>query len=516
MHRLALIVLSLAVYGSSFHNGFALDDTQQVINNELTTSLDNLGYIFGGASYQQSGALNSYGVYYRPFMISTYAIVRSFFGLEPIAFHVVQWILHTVNGLLFFLILGLFVSRWPAFVGAAVFLVHPMNTESVSYIAALQDPLFAISGLLALWTYLSKEVVSWPKAVGLALLFLISLLSKETGALFIFAILFHAGLFRRKQLGKVAVAAVVGIAIYLMLRAGVAGLLAVDHHSSHIARADFFERLPTVPVVVGLYLLKFLVPFGLSTNQDWMYPSFLDARVLVSIAGLLILIGLGYFVVRRAQDKKSILFWVFWLLIGLGLHSQLINPLDGTFAERWAYFPLMGFIGLAVWFGRNLSGKAPAIVSVILIGFYGVTAHQRSLDWKDDYSLASKDIQTDPGSPFTQNNMGVELYRRGEFQKALVHLEKSVELNPNWNISRNNLGATHLMIGNVDGAALHLKASLDLGPTLLALRNYPIVLAKQGKLSEAIQFTENQSLKMFPKDPLIQQIYSELKSGGPR
>jgi tetratricopeptide (TPR) repeat protein len=338
-------------------------------------------------------------------------------------------------------------------------------------------------------------------------------LSKETGALFLFAILIHAGFFRRAEVGRLALAAVAGIGIYFLLRAGVAGLLAVDHQSSQIARADFFERLPTVPVVVALYLVKFVFPFGLSTNQDWVYSSFLALPPVAASLGIFLLVGLALFFLKGAKDKKTPLFWMLWLLLGLGLHSQFLNPLDGTFAERWAYFPLFGFIGLSVWLGRNLSGLRPAFGAVILVLVYGVTAHQRSLDWKDDYTLATKDVRTDPASPFTQNNMGVELYRRGEYKKALEHLEKSVELNPKWNISRNNIGATLLMLDDIDGAATHLKASLDLGPTLLALRNYPIVLAKQGKREEAIQFTETQSLKAFPQDQLIRQIYSNLKSG---
>lgn len=516
MKALLLIAISLAVYGFSFPNGFVLDDTQQVINNELTLSLDRLGYVFGGASYQQSGSLKSYGVYYRPIMISSFALIRSMFGLNASAFHIFQWLVHTGVGLLLFAIFLRLLDSKRAFFVASFFLVHPMNTESVVYVAAVQEPLFAIFGFLAFWLYLQSDRLGALRLFGIGFLFLISLLSKETGFLILSVTLVYGFLQRpadRRKLFAMMLAVVAG---YLALRAGVAGLLETDHSSSQISRADFWERLPTVPVVVALYLLKFIMPFDLSTNQDWIYREFFQPTPLLSLLGVFSLLLFVVWRIRKSSSPWLGWFLLVWVTLGLGLHSQLLNPLDGTFAERWAYFPLAGFLGLIVWLLSPFWSRwIQAGLTVVLIAF-GVKAHQRSLDWKDDFTLASVDIVTDPESPFTQNNFGVELYRRGEFTRARGHLEKAVQLNPLWNVSWNNLGATQLMLGDLQGARNSLEKSLDLGPSLLALRNYPIALARLGRVDEAREFLENRALKYYPQDTLLHQIREELRSGGPR
>lgn len=512
---LILAAAAFTVYGASLGNGFVLDDGQQVVNNALTESLDRLHVIFRGASNESDGDLKSYGVYFRPFMISSYAVIRSAFGLESRAFHTVQLLLHIVNTLFLLIILGKFCGKIPAFLGALIFLVHPMNGESVTYIAALQDPLYAFFGLAGMVWIVTRERYTWPDAVWTSVVFLCSLLSKETGMLFLLMAIPYGFFFRKSEKWRIVFASIVATSVYLFLRLGFAGLTSADHSTTHIARAPLVERLMTVPAVLYSYLTKFVFPRGLSTNQDWMVTSVQDPMLWWPLVFVVVLTIVCVRLASRRGWTSPFAFFFYWSLLGLGLHSQLLNPLDGTVSERWFYFPCMGLVGMtSVWLldlkmvQRHRVWVAGAAVSVALL--FAVQSFLRSLDWESDYTLALRDTQTDPTSPFTFNNLGVELFKRGEFQSAQAPLEKSIELNPHWNTSWNNLGAVHHQLGNLKKAEECFLRSMEYGPSVLTYRNYPMVLLQQGRRQEAKDFVLQKAIRYFPGDPQIQQLAKSL------
>lgn len=510
-----LAALALAIYGASLGNGFVLDDGQQVVNNALTESLERLPTIFRGASNEADGDLKSYGVYFRPFMISSYALIRSAAGLRSEAFHSVQLLLHLVNAAMVLALLGSFVGQVPAFLGALIFLVHPMNGESVTYIAALQDPLYAIFGLAGLVWIAKRERWGWPDVGVSAVLFLCALLSKETGMLFALMAIPYGFFFRKKDGMKIAAAAVLAGGGYLFLRLGLAGLTTADHATTHIARAPLVERLMTVPAVLYSYLTKFVFPRALSTNQDWMVTSVQDPMLWGPLLFVVLVTVVCLREVQRRGWTSPFAFFFYWSLLGLGLHSQLLNPLDGTVSERWFYFPCMGLLGMtAVWLTglKTVERNRTAVIAVVglIAVIFSVQSFLRSRDWENDYTLAVRDTQTDPTSPFTFNNLGVELFKRGEFQNARPPLEKSIELNPHWNTSWNNLGAVHQQLGDLKKAEECFLRSMEYGPLVLAYRNYPMVLIQQGRRVEAKEFVLQKAIRYFPGDPQIQQLAKAL------
>lgn len=508
-----LFAIGFLVYGASLNNGFVLDDAQQVVDNQLTTNLSRIRDIFLGASNETFGNLNSYGVYYRPLMISTYNLVRAVFGLNPFAFHLLQLLLHIGNAILL-----LFIFRYlfrnaaaVAFAGALIFLVHPLNTEAVVYIASLQDPLFSFFGLFAFFWLIRAEKIGALWSLAFGLLVLLCILSKETGALFVIMSLIYVGLFRKKDWHWVLSGSILGLAAYFSLRLGVAGLISADHTSTHIARASLLERLTTVPAVLSSYLVKFVFPHSLSTNQDWLVTEVTDIYFWGSLLFLGSLVaGLVWLMIKN-KNHQLLWFFLLWSLAGLGLHSQILTPLDGTVAERWFYFTSMGLVGLVavLWsLGKAtlISSRLTAISFLAIALLLGLLSYQRSLHWESDYSLALNDVKVDPTSSFMQNNMGVELYKRGQASEAIPYLEKAVELSPYWNLAWNNLGVMYQTLKDFKKAEAAFVKSIELGANALAFRNYPIVLLEQGRREEAAKFLREKSIIFFPNDPLIQEL----------
>ncbi len=509
---LTLLAVGLALYGNSLANEFLLDDEEQIVNNRLTESISYLGKIFSGASTGEGGSFNSYGVYFRPLMLALFALLRMSFGLDPLPFHLLQLGFHVGTATILALILRHFTTETIALLGAIVFLVHPMNVEAVSYIAALQDPLCAFFALLCFWLVLTATTLTWRKLGMVFLLAIVALFGKETAILYFFAIVLATFVFR--EAGKLRATILVGLTlalsttVYFGVRAGVAGLTTLAHDSTQLARASLEVRLLTLPALLASYLTKFFIPWRLATTQDWVVrsPSFEGFVLPLLFVGTISALCLWYIFTRR---HKAFLFFFIWTFAGLGFHSHLVAALDGTIAERWFYMPCMGMIGMVAvvvfanreWFARHRIAHVSisALICAVLAGF-SARSFLRSQDWRDGYSLFTTDIVHQEDSAHLQNNVGVELFRRGRVDEAKGYFERSIELNPTWKISWNNLGAVFHRQKNLSRAEECYRKSMNYGPYLLAYRGYAGVLLQQERLGEAKRFLET-ALKVFPADP---------------
>lgn len=515
---LALLILSIvgfSLYAASLGNEFLMDDEEQIVNNRLTESLDQMLRIFKGTSTGEGGSYNSYGVYFRPLMLALFALLRSSFGLTPVPFHVLQLGLHI--GAAFFLALFLrqFFRPALALLCAVVFLIHPMNVEAVSYIAALQDPLCAVFAMSALWLVAGCKRLSAGALLGLGTLGLLALFGKETAILYFFAIALYALFFRRENWLRVAFVLAGATLIYFAIRAGFAGLTSIQHDSTQLARAPYSVRLLTLPLILASYLGKFAVPLRLATTQDWIVTSLDPLEFWLPLAFVfgLTVACLAYW--RKTRDKVFLFFFI-WALAGLGFHSHLLAALDGTVAERWFYMPCMGLIGICAAIGARYRetlvrhrAVAATLVGLLIAGFAARTV-LRSLDWSDGYTLYTTDIVHQQDSAHLQNNVGVELFRRGQIQEAKGYFEKSIELNPGWKISWNNLGAVYHRTGNLTKAEECYRNSMKYGPYLLAYRGLAMALAQENRISESQTFI-TRALLQFPADPELLQLAERLR-----
>jgi tetratricopeptide (TPR) repeat protein len=130
-------------------------------------------------------------------------------------------------------------------------------------------------------------------------------------------------------------------------------------------------------------------------------------------------------------------FFTMWFVFAISPVLNLILPLDMSFAERWLYVPMIGLLGLLggliieIKILRRNINKFLAIGLLIILALMTRTLY-RNMDWKDGYTLYSHDIEIESESFDLQNNLGVEKFRKGEYEDAFLHFEKSVELQPRW------------------------------------------------------------------------------------
>lgn len=515
---LFLLVVGIIIYAGSLTNGFVLDDESQITGSESVHSLSTIGTYFAGSSMDTGGA-GLGGIYYKPLMTLSYALIWAAAGPSGLAFHGFQLLLHVLIASLAFGLFRRFIGGKLALALSLIFLVHPINTECVVYAANLQDALYMAFGLLALRLVAQEDrsggrFGGW-QAVATAALLLLAMLSKETGLTFLVVCGAYVYLFERGRRRPFIAAAASALLVYLYFRLGVAHLSSLKADSAGIVRASLGTRLLTVPAVLWHYVATFVWPVRITVTQNWVVerPGLLD--FWLPLLGLLALLVL---VVRyaRAHVDAGFRFFALWAVVGFGLHSQLL-PLDGTVADRWFYFTELGLLGMIGIVARDLgrrlearSSRLPVLAYAgplaLLVAVLAVRAHVRSADWRDGATLYAHDLRELPDSFVLLNDYGVELVRADEIADAEPYFRRSTEAAPYWNINWSNLGWVQEQLGDRAGAKRLLERSMANGPYSLAYENYARILADSGALDEARRFLTEEALPRFPADPTLREI----------
>lgn len=500
--KLIIIILGLAIYLNSFFNSFVWDDEEQIVNNLAVHSLTNIPSLFSGSTFNTGGSGGLAGMYYKPLMPTFFSILYTFGGGSPFLFHLFQASIHIVNALLIFSLFKIFFKDRLSFFLALIFLVHPLNTESVVYVSALQDTIFLFFGLLALWLFRTK-------APGLksflltSLLLLLSLLSKETGFLFIPILFLFNYLYQKQRIVIPTLISVSALGTYLLLRFAVAGVGLQKSGPSPILLATPFERLITTPKIIYTYLADFFFPKDLAIAQHWVIKNIswgeFTLPALLSSLFFLGIFALGFYLWKmKDKNLKTFAFFGLWFILGLGLHLQLF-PLDMTFAERWFYFPMIGLLGLLgiIIDKLKLTPKTVTVFAILIVVTLSARTFIRNFDWKNGLTLFSHDSQISQNSFDLENNLGVELFRAGKVEEAAIHFEKSADLAPHWWTSWNNLGVIAERKGNYQKAEEYYRKSIQNGEYFLAYENLANILLVQDKPMEAKVFIK-EAVKKLP------------------
>ncbi len=507
-----LLIVGFLLYLPALFNGFVWDDEELIVNNAQIQSLVNLPAFFSGSTFNSGGGGNLAGLYYKPLMTTTFAIIYSIFGLNPFFFHLFQVVIHVANVLLLYLVLCHIFDRFKldsrlALLTALFFLIHPINAEAVVYLADYQEILFFFFGVLAFWLILTRKRIFWP-----SLLILLSLLSKETGSVFATIIFIYLFLFEKQKIKHYVSGVAVSLGIYSFLRFAVAGIFFNKHGLTEISLMSLPQRIVNIPEIISTYLKNFFWPADLAINQQWVVKTINRQPLVTDIIFLSGLGLLGYTIWKKKRDIFPLwFFFLAWFLLGLGFHLQFF-PLDLTVSDRWFYLPIVGLLAMLVLAGSLIKFRdwivyGLIIVLVLLSGRTWI----REFDWHDGLTLYSHDINVSRNAFDLENNLGVELFRIGKFEEAKVHFEKSTQLSPQWWTNWNNLGAVYEREGDATTAARLYRRSIDNGQYYLAYENYAAILVMLGRKDEAKTFLEKEALPRLPYNQRLRLIYDYLK-----
>src|SRR5579864_3107611 len=240
-----IIVIGLVVFANMLFNGFVWDDiTYIIINPEVHTF--NLFHLFSNNEFNSSG-------YYRPIPAVYFALIYVIFGAQSFFYHFLQLCLNIVDACLVFYFLKKFFRLGLSFFLTLIFLVHPIQVESVSYIGASQSEIFFFFGIVALLIS-TRKTITRKNLITISGLLLLSLLTKETGILFILMILLFQFLYYRKRTLLFIPYVIASSVFYLFIRFVLARVFLEKNDFIPLGHFSFVGRLINVPAVVYYYI----------------------------------------------------------------------------------------------------------------------------------------------------------------------------------------------------------------------------------------------------------------------
>lgn len=451
-----LTIFGLVVYFYIFFNGFVWDDITYIIKNPELHRFD-LITLFGPNTFNSSG-------YFRPLPAVYFSLLYQLFGEAPFFYHIIQLFLHIACSVLVYRLFRIFFRTPVTFLLSLIFLVHPINVESVAYVGATQSQLYLLFGLSALYLVIRKPV-DLKLSVIIHLLLAGAIFTKEVSVLF-FALIYLYWIIFKKPVKKIFIAlTTIVLSVYFLVRVWILGTVLHRMQMIPISELDLPARLLHIPAVFFYYIKTFVFPRTLAINQIWTISEInLTNFLLPLLASLLFLAGLfsGLFKFFRT-DKKILslyLFFTLWFLSAMAFLLQIF-PLDMTVADRWFYLPMVGILGIAGILLNPVKFKLRHYwIFAVIIFLLSVRTVIRTTDWHSPLILYSRDAGKFENYDL-ENNLGAELAFSGNFYLALPHFLKSVELWPH-DTNLYNAGSAYEYLGDLEKAQQFYKESLSI------------------------------------------------------
>ena len=509
-----IVITGSIVYFNGLFAVFAWDDYDQLLNNIPVHSITNFFSFFAGGNVY-TGTSKLFGIYYKPMMSTVFSLVYSLSGPNPFLFHLVQILIHIINSILVFWLFKKFFYQTASFIASVIFLVHPINTETVIFISALQDVLYMLFGLLALQLVSAKKITNLRLTV-IAVLLLLSILSKETGILFFAILPLYKWIYGRRGLWKIIVVVIMDVSIYVILRFAVAGIGLTSHGNATIMQTSLSERAFTMVKIFSYYFLTFVFPKDLSIAQLWIVrsPTFYDFYLPLVLDCVIISLGIAsyFWLKKRKADLKAFYFFISWLVIGLLFHLQIF-PLDMTVAERWFYFPMIGLLGVFCLVFQNITLRKEyirtgmSVLIILIITGLSIRTVFRNYDWGNEMRLYQHDAKISKNNVILEENIGTQYYNQNNLDEAQYHFQKAVEIQPKISVVWYNLGVIAGRKKNFDLAKADYQKAIDAGGYSLAYDNLAVISFAYGTPEEA-EKTTKKALLNFPNDPKLWLIYA--------
>jgi tetratricopeptide (TPR) repeat protein len=499
---MVLIAVTVALYANTLLNGFTIDDGFTYADNPFVHNLANVVHLFDARYFTGSNEAT-----YRPLCTLTYLLDAALWGGWSGGPHLTNLVLYTaIVAALFTMFRTLTGSQRAAFLGAALFALHPVHAEAVNNISFRED---LLTCLLLPLSWLAYHHATRSRAwlfLPLAWLsFLLAALSKELALVFpvLVLLLEAAPAARRWRHPRVRVVYLAGLVlctiVFLLIRFRWMQF-AAEGSQTRLGGSLAGTVLADVKIQAR-YVLLFLFPWRLQA----LYPSSaytpdLDAAFFLSLS-LLSGIGAAVLIFRRS---RGLLVGAAWWIISMGPVAN-IYPIYNPMAERYLLWPS---VGACLWAGcaleaalRSRRRRAVLAVSITAAAMMAAIVIHRNTAWRDDTTLWQSTARTLPDNPLVLANLATAAYARQDYTGTIALAEaalanahrepRSMSPVP----SHIALGSAWYALGDLDRARAefhvaerYLPARFDLDAAVLF--NLGLVYDARGELTNALGYYE--------------------------
>ena len=511
-----LVVVVILIYTDTLTTPFIFDDLNNIHNNPHirvpSLSLKNLAW----AGFHSPETR-------RPVANISFALNYYFSGYNLVSYHVVNILIHAASGIFLFLLAKATLKTpalrtryekygWIPFLTAFIWMVHPLQTQSVAYIVQRMNSLATMFYVLSMLFYvkfrMSKALrARWPLFAGCVITAFLAFGTKEiTATLPLFIILYEWYFFQElsAQWAKRNFLVLGGIFLLFIIIA----LIYLDYNP--VARVlasyrmrDFtpLQRILTEFRVVIFYISLLLWPNPSRLNLDHDFAiSYSLVNPVTTLISLTVIIALIAFAILIARKEPLLSFCIFWFFGNLVIESPIIG-LELVFEHR-NYLPTMfAVLAIVSLTFRYLKHVLAAAIALSLVGaLFCVWTFERNRVWADEITLYQDSAAKSPAKARPQNNLGAALSRQGRLAEAIEQYRAALMIKPGYADAHYNLGYALAKQGKLDDGITHFIEALRIDPkNLKALNNLGVAEALRGNYPKAIDHFRA-ALKINPSD----------------
>jgi tetratricopeptide (TPR) repeat protein len=506
-----IVAAGIVAYLNSLHAPFIFDDRWHIVENVRIRRLWPPGEILTHSS--------------RPVVHLSLALNYALGGLNPWGYHAFNVGIHILAALILYGVLRrTFLSSplrprwgaaapWLAGLTALIWLVHPLQTESVTYTIQRGESLMGLFYLLTLYSLIRLDgsplnAIAW-KAAAVASC-LLGMACKGVIATAPVVVLLYDRAFLspswrelvRRRKGLYAALAATWL-VYPVLLAQAPAEWRESAGFGYVGPSPLVYAM-TQPSVILHYLRLALWPDQLCLDYGWPPVRGIGEAWApgVVIGGLL---AASVWAWRRKPAGGFLGAWFFLIL----MPTSSFLPIADIAVEHRMYLPLaavvvLGVVGM-VLVGQRGPAKGPIRIpvyawvagSLIVVGMAALTVRRNS-DYSSELAMWEDTVRTSPGNPRAQYDVAVNLERAGQIQAAIAHYRTAIQLKPEYVDALNNLGHALSMAGRAADGMIYLQRALAIKPDLAeAHGNLGYALAQTGKLRDAAPEFE-QALRIKP------------------
>lgn len=512
-HAFLLLIVGVLLYGYTLPYPFVFDDYIYLVDNPLVK--DSRSLIFMGdfhtfANYAKSLGLDpdlSTNFILRPVAYLTFHLNYLLGGMNPVGFRLVNIAIHCANALLLFELVSRLLraprdgaagepdsALFIALISSLLFLVHPLQTESVTYViqrfTSFGTMFYLFTVLMFVVARTSEDPVvarrcRWFSVAGL----LVGTFVKEFLFTAPFVMVLLDWVVLRTPVRDACKRAVPWLVCLPIIPVLIIATSAAQSEGGASFSAALNVAAPqgkegsyayhyalTQPGVILTYLRLILLPRGLNIDPDYpLSTSLLEWRVLGSVGLLVTIIAAswawysrGTGDVRRALALCSVL----WFFITLSIDSSIV-PLPDVMAEHRSYLPSVGiFIALAcvadmartrLQHRSSLKFAVPAFMTAWILALSVATVFRNHV-WSTEVSIWSDTAAKSPNKPRPWNNLGTSQNEAGDLAGATASFRRAIELEPKYTDAYQNLTLTQIAAREYRAALESAQAGLRVAP----------------------------------------------------
>jgi protein O-mannosyl-transferase len=457
----------------------------------------------------------------RPVLMFTYWLNYRLWGIDPGSYHVLNLVIHFANTGLVFLVLFriLGFAGWKrqravsaSLLGAAIFAFHPIQTESVSYIAGRSESLASLFMLLAYVAFLFRPNVSisWTRALLVLALFGIAVMAKENAValagIFVLTDVFWPkpfsldGIKRNWRLYSL-MAPGAAVALY-----GVIRVLATAQTAGFNTPAyKWYQYGFTQARALFSYVALAILPINQSIDQD--YP---PSHTLLEHGAIFYMLALAGMIALCFAWRRRYPLACFGLLMFLTFlaPTSSIIPLDDALVERRMYLALVGLIliGCEVFWRLRLSSTVRICILIVVLATFGTLCYERNRLWGQPNKLLEIAASSAVYNPRPLLNFTEVLIQQGRCDLAPAYLERAERTLPNNYFVHTAWGRTLACLGHPEDALRHLQTAIAIHPCSQVYEWTGLVYGQMGMIDKAGEYLK----KAVEADPNSETAHASL------